>query len=94
MQKIYEKKLSYALAYDKADEIEKSFRLARDSEWRNLTCTNIFRVMEKVERGRKIEEKDVKNLTRIIVEEAQKSVEALVKSCFNSPNEKRYEDRK
>lgn len=68
MQNIYSKKLSYALAWDKADDIENSFKLARDGEWKKLTCTNVFRVQEKVNKGRKVEEKDVKNLTRIMVE--------------------------
>lgn len=48
MQQIYDKKLSYALAWDKADDIEKSFKLARDGEWRKLTCNNIFRIQEKI----------------------------------------------
>lgn len=67
MQSIYTKKLSYALAFDKADDIEKSFKAVRDGDWKNLTCTNVFRVQEKLNKGRKVDEKDVKTLTRTII---------------------------
>jgi hypothetical protein len=89
MQNIYAKKLSYALTWDRADNIESSFKLARDGEWKKLTCTNVFRVQEKINKGRKIEEKDVKDLTRIIVEETQKAVDLLVKNCFAGSKESR-----
>lgn len=93
MQKIYAKKLSYALGYDKADNIEKSFKLARDGDWKSLTCSNIFRVQEKLNRGRKIDEKDVKSLTRAILDDAEKELQLLVKDCFNSSSNSnnRYE---
>lgn len=93
MQKIYSKKLSYALGYDKADNIESSFKLARDGEWKSLTCSNVFRVQEKLNRGRKIDEKDVKSLTRAILDDTEKELQLLVKECFNNPsnNNSRYE---
>lgn len=93
MQKIYAKKLSYALGYDKADNIESSFKLARDGEWKSLTCSNIFRVQEKLNRGRKIDEKDVKSLTRAILDDTEKELQLLVKECLSSSsnNNSRYE---
>jgi hypothetical protein len=44
MQKIYEKKLMYALAWDTADDIVNSFKAARDGEFKKLTCKSAFRV--------------------------------------------------
>lgn len=86
MQKIYAKKLSYALGYDKADNIENSFKLARDGEWKSLTCSNIFRVQEKLNKGRKIDDKDVKSLTKAILNDTEKDLQLMVKDCFNSFN--------
>lgn len=57
MEKVYEKKLTYALQWDTADNIANSFKLARDGKYDQLTCANIFRISEKLEKGRKIENK-------------------------------------
>ncbi len=44
MDKVYEKKLAYALQWDTADKIVESFKAARDGEFDRLTCANAFRV--------------------------------------------------
>lgn len=58
----------------------------------------MFRVQEKINKGRKVVEKDVKVLTNSIIEDTQKSVDLLVRDCFSSPNAGRYnierEDRR
>jgi hypothetical protein len=91
MQSIYTKKLSYALAWDKADDIETSFKAVSNGQWKSLSCTNVFRVQEKINKGRKVEEREVKTLARTIIEDTQKAVDLLVKSCFANPNDGRYE---
>lgn len=47
-----------------------------------MTCANIFRINEKLEKGRKIDNKEVARLTKEIINDTKIGLNAIVERCF------------